>query len=96
MTTYKVVCLNCKQSDTVAIDDRNHIAFQYGKGVNTNITAARWRPDLKWGFECICGNYDLLAQNEDVDKYVNAPPLRLKQIIDLLKDTKPKFNFEVA
>lgn len=96
MTTYKVVCLNCKQSDTVAIDDRNHIAFQYGKGVNTNITAARWRPDLKWGFECMCGNYDLLAKEEDPKELVAAPEMRITEIINLLKDNKPKFGFEVA
>lgn len=95
---FTVTCLNCKQSDTVDIDNANHRVFEYGKGVNTNITSARWRKDNSWGFECICGNYDLLAEEEkaDFEKLVNGSPLRLAQIAEILKEHTKRFNLEVA
>lgn len=85
--TFQLTCLNCKQTDTVGIDNNNHVVFEYGKGVNTNITSARWRKDESWGFECACGNYDLLCEEEkpEFEKLVSGAPLRLAQIAEMLK-----------
>jgi len=99
MRTYKVTCLNCENTDTVGVDDNNHIVFQYGKGVNTNFTAARWRPDNSWGWECVCGNYDLLAEEEKpkFKELVSGAPMRLEQIASMLKVKNRKaFIMETA
>lgn len=31
---------------------------------HTPIISARWRPDMKWGFECLCGNDSRVAPEE--------------------------------
>ena len=96
---YRVECLNCKEGDTLTIDDSEHIVLFWEKIMLTPIKSARWRKDMKWGFECKCGNYDLLCEEEkpDFDKYVAGSPDRLAEITRMLNQKGvQRFKLEVA
>lgn len=64
------------------------------------IIAIRFRPDMKWGFECLCGNDTRLApqEKEDADMLIaGSSPDLIKRIVDAATD-KPehKFKMELA
>lgn len=61
---YRVTCRNCKGSDIIRfVNQGNQTHVFYTNHVP--IIAARYRPDLKWGFECgNCGNDSRLAYEE--------------------------------
>jgi len=65
-------------------------------GPKSSLAAARWRVDRQWGFECMCGNYDLLAEQEkpDLDKLLSGSPSRIVQIAEMLK-AKPQLRFKM-
>ena len=50
---------------------------------HTPIISCRFRGDLNWGFECMCGNDSRLAreEREDVDMLVQASDEDYKQTI---------------
>lgn len=99
MRKYKVTCLKCKQSDVLNIDDQNHIVGETERKLNTNFLTYRWRGDMTWGFQCVCGNDNrLAAQEEDeFDNLVAGDPLTVQKIADSLKipDSK-QFAMELA
>lgn len=93
---YIVTCLKCKGSSRIAIVDSKHVIYKD----QTPIIASRLRGDLKWGFECACGNDNRLAQIEKKDAELlvqNVTKSKFKQIIDTLKikDTT-QFRMEIA
>lgn len=99
MNRVKVTCLSCGQDDLLTIDDRLHAVVDYEKKVRTPFAGFRWRPDLQWGFRCHCGNYSLLAPQEesDFDKLVDGDPLTLERIADQLKiPAENKFRMETV
>lgn len=58
---YVVTCLSCKgQSKINVINDTTPIFIDH-----TPIIAARFRGDLKFGFECMCGNDSRVAREEE-------------------------------
>lgn len=81
---YKVTCLKCKGFNIVPIGDDRKVMWD-----NTDrIISARFRLDNNWGFQCICGNNNLLTEQEDSyieDKQTPDP----KQISDVIKNLKP-------
>jgi hypothetical protein len=87
MTKYKVTCLSCKESDIHTFDENTHTVVYSDKVMLTPILGIRWRPDLKWGFRCKCGNTNLLAPQEekDMDKLVAGDPISVKRIAASLK-----------
>lgn len=94
---YKVTCLECNESDVLAIDDVNHVVGDTDKKLITNFLSYRWRPDVKWGFLCKCGNDNRLApmESNDFDKLVDGDPESVKKIAAslLIPDEK---QFEVS
>lgn len=86
MKRYLVTCLNCGESDSVAIDDTNHRVMEYEKQANTNLLAMRWRRDLQWGIQCKCGNDNRLAalEKNDVNNLVQGDPISIQKIVDSL------------
>lgn len=82
MKKYKVTCLECKESDVLSIDEVGHRVIDYDNKLTTTFRSFRWRPDLKWGFECMCGNENRLAPQEagDFDKLVKGDELSVKKI----------------
>lgn len=95
MQKYEVRCLKCKQSDVLLIDDNNHAIVNYGKGINTNLLAGRWRKDMKWGWECICGNdnrISLVEKDYIVELVQKGTPKTIEDIKKSLKiDDKKQF-----
>lgn len=79
---YKVTCLDCKQSDTIEVDEVEHTVVGYEGKMSTNFQSFRWRPDSQWGYFCQCGNDNRLAPSEsdDFDKLVRGDPLSIKKI----------------
>lgn len=61
---YKVTCLGCGQSDIITIEEANHVILDFAKQLATNLLSGRWRKDLKWGWECRCGNDNRLCLEE--------------------------------
>lgn len=84
---FKVTCLECNESDIIAIDNQLHAVVDYEKKMTTPFRSFRWRPDLRWGFFCQCNNDNRLAPQEesDMDKLVDGDPLSLQRITDSLK-----------
>lgn len=87
MGRYKVTCKQCKRSDIITIDDAKHQVLFYDRMINTPILASRFRGDLQWGFECVCGNYDMLAEQEkgNFNNLVSGTPNRIAEIAAILK-----------
>lgn len=83
---YKVTCLECNKSDIITIDESQQRVVDYDGKFDTPFNAFRWRPDLKWGFECKCGNNNQLAPQEkdDMSKLVQGDPISLKRIAESL------------
>lgn len=85
MKRYKVTCLKCKSSESIPIDtNRNLVAWEKV----TRIISARFRLDNKWGFQCLCGNNNLLTKQEDekIKDKQNPDP---KDISYVVKNLKP-------
>lgn len=93
---YLITCLKCKGQSQIQIIDGKQVMYID----HTPIISCRFRGDLKWGFECMCGNDSRLARSEEAD----APMLMqrgsadaLKKLIDSLKiKDEKKFVMEVA
>lgn len=66
----------------LSIDEVGHRVIDYDNKLTTTFRSFRWRPDLKWGFECMCGNENRLAPQEagDFDKLVKGDELSVKKI----------------
>ena len=57
---YEVTCKNCGGHDTLTIVNGREVMYKN----HTPIISARFRGDLKFGFECLCGNDSRLARSE--------------------------------
>lgn len=66
----KVTCTKCKQSGMISIIENHDPMLKqkyiadWGNSKANNIISFRHRLDDKFGFECICGNYSILAKAE--------------------------------
>ena len=89
-TTYKVVCKNCKESEDIVIDDQNNI---YWKPVKY-IISGRYRLDMNWGWQCLCGNNDLVTDQEEREiGNLSAPdPIDISKVLKSIIPDKPKFE----
>lgn len=79
---YQVTCLECNESDILEIDNDAHAVGNTDRKLLTNYLSYRWRPDIKWGFLCKCGNDNRLAPMEadDFDKLVDGDPVTVDRI----------------
>lgn len=96
---YKVTCLECKESDVHTFDERQHVLVHSDKILNTPLLGVRWRPDLKWGFRCRCGNYSLIApqESDQFDNLVTGDELSIKKMAEsLLIPDEKQFSMEVV
>lgn len=60
MEKFKVTCNSCNGSDVLKITADRQVFYTE----HTPIISARYRPDLKWGFECICGQDSRVSPEE--------------------------------
>lgn len=91
-----ITCLNCKGQSRIKIINDTQVMYID----HTPIIACRLRGDMKWGFECTCGNDSRLAR-EERDQAPMLLQAGSKQAFDKLiaslkvKDEK-KFVMETA
>lgn len=95
MKRYKVTCLKCKADDTIIINGKEIIGFE--KGASTNFLAGRYRKDMQWGWECICGNDNRISKQEENNMDFLIDPRSNKAGIDkivagLKLDDKKQFS----
>lgn len=84
--SYKVTCEKCEGSDVLKITDNNQVFFTN----HTPIIAARYRPDMNWGFECLCGQDSRIALEEKDSLQTIVKNASHKTIEDLAKSLMPK------
>lgn len=91
---YKVTCLKCKKASLINIvNDTQPVYIDH-----VPICAARFRGDLQWGFECLCGNDSRVAKSEasQVEALVlNGGKAAVKKIVDGLK-IKDELKFKMV
>lgn len=93
---FVVTCLNCKGHSRIRILNGKEVMYLD----HTPIIACRLRPDLKWGFECQCGNDTRLAPEEVPEAKMlvaGASQSIVDRIIKLATPTpETKFKMESA
>lgn len=93
-TNYKVTCKKCGGNDILTVTDDRTVFYKN----HFPIISARFRPDLKWGFECgACQNDSRLAIQEkgQLDILVKGSPDVIKTLADNLKaKNELKFSME--
>ncbi len=93
-----VTCLNCKGVSRIRFFEDGSNTIMYID--HTPIIACRFRGDLKWGFECMCGNDSRLARQEkdDADLLLQSGDSNaLKRLVATLKvSDENKFLVEIA
>lgn len=92
---YKVTCASCKSSNVVTIEtDTRKIHWDLAD----RIISGRYRLDNQWGWQCICGNSNLLTQQEDefISNKQQPDPVEITQVIkNLIPDKRQLFRMEV-
>lgn len=70
MHKYRVICQKCGGSDELSITPDRKVFYKE----HTPIISSRYRPDMKWGFECTCGQDSRISPQEkdQVEKLVKG------------------------
>lgn len=79
MEKYTVICEKCGGHDELTITSDRAVFYKD----HAPIISARYRPDMNWGFECLCGQDSRLSPQEvdHVDILVKgADKVTLEQI----------------
>jgi hypothetical protein len=90
---FLITCCNCKGHSRIKIINNTEVLYLD----HTPIIAVRFRPDMKWGFECLCGNDTRLAPQEvdQADMLVAGSSKDvIQRIVDAATD-KPEHNFRM-
>lgn len=88
---YEVVCLQCKNKDKITIfDDR---LIDWGASTSKFIVSGRKRLDQQYGWQCVCGNNDLMTQQElsSITNKQDPDPKEISAILADLRPDKPRF-----
>ncbi len=100
---YKVTCKKCKGNREIVITDvQGSERILWDDTVldpkEAKILSGRRRLDGEWGWECVCGNYDLLTKQEieDISNKQNPDPVQIADIIKNLRPQKPRFTMETV
>lgn len=90
VTRYNVVCSVCGGSSRVEIDNMDRI-YWYD---TDKVISARKRLDGQWGWQCACGNSDIMTDQEInyIENPTNPKPKEIQQVVDNLVIQKPKFE----
>lgn len=91
--SYTITCKDCNQSRNIKIDRLDRIDW-LEDGKDYSIVSARKRFDGEWGFECTCGNKDIMTEQEKrmISNHAQPQPEELKTIINNLKIQAPQFE----
>lgn len=95
---YLVTCKECGASRPIRIDKTPMGAridwLEDKHGIDHDIVSGRPRLDNQFGWECVCGNNDLLTTQEarTFSNPANPSPQELSQVIKNLIVDQPKFD----
>ena len=95
---YQITCLNCDGARSVMIHSTpvgDRVDWKEDGG-NHKIISARKRLDDQWGFECTCGNNDLMTAQEK-RAFTNSAAPTPKELSDVANDLRiepVRFNLE--
>lgn len=102
MTRYKVICGKCGGSRVIEVHPSpmgERIDWMEDKQPEPfTIISGRKRLDGQWGFQCVCGENDLMTAQE-VEHFDNpaAPtPQEINDVVKKLIVDKPKFKMVVV
>ena len=101
MNKYLITCKDCearRQIGIVESDGRELIDWidNNANPTTAKIVSGRKRLDSKWGFQCVCGNDDIMTDQEKniLDNYQDPSPQSIVDVINNLKTQKMKFGME--
>jgi hypothetical protein len=90
---YLVTCEKCGGHDELTITQDRTVFYKE----HTPIISARYRPDMNWGFECVCGQDSRVAPQEknQLNKLVKGGEHSLEAIANsLTPKNELKFKME--
>lgn len=98
---YRVICGLCRASRQVGIIESNGSVLIDWQDNNPNpqeakIISGRKRLDGNWGWQCVCGNDQLLTkqENETVTDKTNPDPAEIDKVVKNLVPEKVNFVME--
>lgn len=98
---YNIICLNCKAVRRVGIVKNSAGNFIDWLDNNPDIQkvkiySGRKRLDSNWGWQCICGNDDIMTNQEIkfIENKQSPNPKDIKDVLDSLIIQEPKFAME--
>jgi len=95
MEKFTVTCEQCGGHDVLSITPDRTVFYKE----HTPIISARYRPDMKWGFECVCGQDSRVAPEEKdvLGRIVRGGEHSIEQIAkSLTPHNELKFKMEAA
>lgn len=94
VTRYQVTCSACGGTSRIEIDSEDRV---YWYDVD-KVISARKRLDGQWGFQCSCGNNDIMTAQETqmISDQANPKPQEIEQIMQNLIPDNPKFIMETT
>lgn len=103
MKHYQVQCKKCKSARQVGIvEGSGHDLIDWlDNNPNpqvTKIISGRKRLDGNWGWQCVCGNNDLLTQQEvkEIKNKTDPDPVDISRVIKGLIPQKPQFEMRAV
>lgn len=98
---YKVTCLECESArDVVIVKSQGRPLIDWLDNNPdpevTRIVSGRKRMDGQWGWQCICGNDDLMTDQERnyIKDWTNPEPREIDQIAKDLVAQRPRFKMK--
>lgn len=99
MKKYRITCKDCGASRNIAIVQGNASELIDWLDDNPNaekvkIISGRKRLDDNWGWQCICGNNDLVTKQEkkQIKNLQDPAPLDITEVAKNLIPQKPRFE----
>lgn len=98
MESYKIICLKCKAERQIKIMEtamgKRIDWLETPETAHHPILSGRERLDGQWGFQCSCGNNDLMTVQErrTISNPISPKPQEINDIIKNLIPDKPKFE----
>lgn len=92
VTRYQIKCLKCGGTSRAEVDGLDRIFWSDVK----EVISGRKRLDQQWGWQCSCGNNDIMTAQEKrmIADPVQPTPMEIDTIIKNIVPDKPKFSME--
>lgn len=89
VTRYQIECTKCGGHSQVEIDGLDRI-FWYKVD---KVISGRRRLDQQWGWQCLCGNNDIMTKQEQrvMSNPAQPTPQEIDQIVKNITPDSPKF-----